>query len=495
MKIDFLKDSSKFFLFRVVVSIGWMASIIILTRLLEPDEYGTFILLNSIILLSSIFTTTWISASILRFTIEYKSKNLENIFRKKMLIIALKTIFFFSLLAMIVLFFVKFKTLPHSTILVSFFWFILQSFFVVLLSFLRALREVNRYGFYNTWQILGGLLLGILFLMIFKTNKDELFFLILGYVFALIIGLPFLYREVIQFTTSHEQDKYITITDYELSFFFNYGIGVTIINLCSQSLSQLDRLFITRYHGVYKSGIYSASYTIAEQSIFAIVSIFSMASAPIIYSLWQKQNNQDIADYFSNILRYYFLIITPIALFIITMYNEIGDFFLDDAYIPAFNIIPIVTIGAVLVGYATIYTDILTASKKPHTLMLCYILALIANIIGNFLWIPKTPFFGASISSLISYFILLLTVIFFSRKEFKWQMELKLIFKICLIAVSIYLFFMPILPLIHGIPLLTQLIFIGLSEFMIFLALIFIFKLLSIKEIKQMFSKGKFQTR
>ena len=375
------------------------------------------------------------------------------------------------------------------TILVSVLWYILQSLFVVLLSFFRALREVNRYGFYNAWQILGGLLLGILSLMIFKTHHDGLFFLILGYVFALLIGLPFLYREVIQHTTSPEQKDSTIITKKEVSFFFNYGIGVTIINLCSQSLSQLDKLFITSYHGVYKSGIYSASYCIAEQSIFAIVSIFSMVSAPIIYSLWQKGNKQDIADYFSNILRYYFLIITPLALFMILMYNEIGGFFLDDAFIPAFNIIPIVTIGAVLVGYATIYTDILTATKKPHTLMLCYIFALAANIIGNFLWIPKTPFLGASFSTLISYFILLLAVTFYSRKEFRWEIELKLILKICLISIGIYIFFMPILPLVHRVPILPKLILVGLAEAILFFLLVFIFNLVSIKEIKQMFSK------
>ena len=63
----------------------------------------------------------------------------------------------------------------------------------------------------------------------------------MGYVVALIIGLPFLYREVIQFTTSHEQENLITITKQELSYFLNYGLGVTIINLCSQGLSQIDR--------------------------------------------------------------------------------------------------------------------------------------------------------------------------------------------------------------------------------------------------------------
>ncbi len=495
MKIDFLKDSGKFFLFRVVVSLGWIGSLIILTRLLAPDEYGTFVLLNSIILLSSILSTTWISASILRFAIEYKYKHLENIFRKKMIIIAVKNIIIFSILALIALFLGKFKILSPLTILVSVLWYILQSLFVVLLSFLRAFREVNRYGFYNAWQILGGLLLGILSLLIFRTHNNALFFLILGYVFALLIGLPFLYREVIKHTTSNEHENSTTITKSDVSVFFNYGLGVTIINLCSQSISQLDKLFITSYHGVYKSGIYSASYSIAEQSIFAIVSIFSMASAPIIYSLWQKGNKQDLADYFSNILRYYFLIITPLALFIVLMYNEIGGLLLDDAFISAFNIIPIVTIGAVLVGYATIYTDILTATKKPHTLMLCYIFAIAANIIGNFLWIPKTPFFGASFSTLISYFILLLAVTFYSRKEFRWKIELKLILKICLISIGIYLFFMPILPLVHGMPLLPQLMLVGLSETIIFLSLIFIFKLISIREIKQIFSKEKFQSR
>ena len=488
MKIDFLKDSSKFLFFRVLVSLGWMVSIVFLTRLLEPDEYGTFVLLNSMILLSSIFSTTWISASVLRFTIEYK--DLGNIFRKKMVIIALKNILIFSIVALVALFFANFKIFSTSTILVSVLWYILQSLFVVLLSFFRALREVNRYGFYNTWQVLGGLIIGILSLLIFKTHTDRLFILIVGYVFALLIGLPFLYREVIQHTTSLEQKSTTTITKKELFLFFHYGLGVTIINLCSQSISQLDKLFITSYHGVYISGIYSASYAIAEQSIFGIVSIFSMASAPIVYSLWEKGNNQDKVDYFSNILRYYLLIITPLSLFIILMHNEIGTFFLDDAFIPAFNIIPVVTIGAVLVGCATIYTDILTATKKPHTLMLCYIFALVANIIGNFLWIPRNPFFGASFSTLISYFILLLAVAFYSRKEFRWEIELKLILKICLISFSVYLFFMPLLPMLRSMPILIRLIIVGLTEAMLFLLLIFIFKLLSIKEIKLIFSKN-----
>jgi len=132
---------------------------------------------------------------------------------------------------------------------------------------------------------------------------------------------------------------------------------------------------------------------------------------------------------------------------------------------------------------------------KKKTKYLPYITgaAAIANVIFNFLLIPKFNMIGAAVSTLISYVIMAVSLYFVSQKFYKINYEIsKILFLI--ISVSIFISGFFILDM-HNLFLFFILdmhnLFLKLLIIVIFVCLIFLVKILRIENIKQIFVLSK----
>lgn len=431
----FLKDSKIFLLFRILTAVGWLISLYFLTSIFDPESYGIFFLINTLILLTTNISSTWISASILRFFPETESKETKS-FTTQALILSLISSFFISLLIFLLYkFFNQRLPIQERVIIVGIAWFILNSLIVSSLTFLRSKRDITKYSILNFIHQVVSLLIGIILIIIVE---QDIFYLILGICTGNALTLLIIYHTKIKSNLT----RVFTISNVKATFevFFSFGVWATIINLFSIGLSHFDKFLIFQLLGEKKNGIYSALYQLSEQSIFSIISIFAFVSTPIIYKSWNN-NRAEVPFYLNQVLNLYVILVIPLLSISCIFYSEIGIYILGENYSSHFYLIPIITTAASFVGVTTIFTDVLTAEKKIISLAKCYFYAFLTNISLNLLLTNKLGLIGPAIVSAISYVLLLFIVLKESNKVINIRIGVSNILKTLGIGVFLTVFF------------------------------------------------------
>lgn len=421
MKTNFLKDSLVYFVFRLISALGWLLSLILLPKMLGPQNYGIFILIYSSIIIFSSLLTTWISSSILRFYNINDFILFSNYINNSLLIVLSFNILLFGLLFVLFStinfnFFGDFRSLQYYIIT----WFVLFNIYNSLINFYRASRKVVFFGFVNNIQIIGSLLV---FILISNYVNEKLFCLIISYISIYVFSILILVTNLIK---SYKID-FINLKNMNqtILLYLKYGIPLCLLGVFSQGISTCDRFFISHYWGNYKTGIYSATYSISEQLIFLVVSIFTTVSTPILYEMWSKKDEIfKISKYLNEIKKIYQIITLPILVLLYCFRIELVDVVYGKSYIYSALIIPFVSIGAYFVGLSTLYTDILTSTYRSYKLMFCYLIVVTCNFILNYLLIPWNLFYGASISTMITGIIMYFTIHTFTRKIVPWKIHL-----------------------------------------------------------------------
>ena len=70
-------------------------------------------------------------------------------------------------------------------------------------------------------------------------------------------------------------------------------------------------------------------------------------------------------------------------------------------------------------------TNFYKTYKKTHYVMFCTIISGLLNLGLNFLLIPKYGYVAAAVTTLLSYAVLMIMIIFISRKFFVWEFPFK----------------------------------------------------------------------
>lgn len=486
MIVNLLNDSIKLFLFKLVQAVGWLTFVVFLTRILLPSEYGLFWLIYSTILLGTIVSTSWITSSVLRFYDIYEKHMQINdivVFSLKIGFINTFLVIFLILVTSSVF---NLLLIPKSTFILTICWFIIYSIYSILITFLRPMRKIVVYGFFNMWQILGGCLIALLLINYFNQKINAI---IIGFILAQVSALYFLFKNI---KKNREVSEVFLKINYvkEAVVFWKYGYPIVILNIFSQGLSNADKYIITFFHGSNFAGIYSASYSLAEQSIFAIISVFSTVSIPIFFKLWNEGNTIEINLYLNNFLRFILLTTIPILIIICLIYKELASILIDSKFSAGFFVIPLASLGAFFVALSIIYTDILTASKQTSKLMLCYLFAFGVNTILNLILIPKFLLLGAVISSIFAYISLFAFVVFYSRKVLKWTFDWKLIKDSLLATMCTSVLSFILFEYICISNNLLRILFFSVFVCVVFYFISFLNKQLNLKEIKSYFSKS-----
>jgi O-antigen/teichoic acid export membrane protein len=147
------------------------------------------------------------------------------------------------------------------------------------------------------------------------------------------------------------------------------------------------------------------------------------------------------------------------------------------------EIVPIILFAYLLYG---IYINLMAGiyiEKKTKYLPLITGVAAFINIICNFLLIPSFDLMGAAIATLISYFVMMAGIYYYSQKYYKINYEVKKILIILFTAVAAYTVFL----LFFKFVFVNILIKILLVVF--FIILIFAFKILDLNTVRKILKR------
>jgi O-antigen/teichoic acid export membrane protein len=443
---ELVKDISKFLFFRVLLTLGWLISIAFTTRLLSTEEYGNYIIVFTSITIAVAISVGWISTSIIRFYSEYDLDGKLAILGKKVFRTAITSILIVSCILL------SFTVIPSKLVdpkleklaQIGILAFIALSTWNVFISYLRAKRLVVLYSFFNLWQNLGTMILGLLLVYYLNYKVDGM---IWGIIIGIFLFIPIIYYYSVVYNKNENISTLkISKSNVELgerkSGFVAYGLPIVLVNVCTISLSNLDKFFISFYQGSSFTGIYSACYAISEQSIFVITSLFSLTSIPILFRMWSEGKKNEVKLFQTQILRYYLAIAVPATIGLSVLAKPVIELLVDSKYSTGYVILPIVSLGAFFVGIANIYSEVLTLKKKTINLMLCYVLAFIVNIVSNFILVPVLGYMGAAYSTVITYIVLMIVVIYQANKFLKIKFptidSLKILFASAVMGLGVY---------------------------------------------------------
>jgi O-antigen/teichoic acid export membrane protein len=172
---------------------------------------------------------------------------------------------------------------------------------------------------------------------------------------------------------------------------------------------------------------------------------------PIISKLSKKKDSKKSNNLLSLSFKYSLFIAIPFILLMISFSKAGVLIFSSEKFIEATNFLPILAIGAVFLGVASLFIDCLYASCYPETstkiAFLLSILFLTFSLILTYLYSALGISYAYLISSIISFLVSFV----FVRKYLKFKIPVKPILKIIVSSLIMFAFLYLISPIAHDI--------------------------------------------
>ena len=247
-------------------------------------------------------------------------------------------------------------------------------------------------------------LLNILFLLVFR-------FGILGFLFACIIseGISLIFL----FFCSKGVSKFFKYRiDKELLKKMLVYSAPLILNSISWTIaSSLDKVMLSLMVSDDSVGLYASASKIPT-ILYTVGNLFSSAWT---ISAYLEVTKKDIVFY-SNVFNVYnFLIIFTSSVVLLVsrpfMYIYVGEAFRESS-----NYVPILVVASIFQSYSAFFGSIVQSGKKNSKMLISTLIAALLNIALNYILILNYGIYGACISTAISFLIIFILRLVFSRK-------------------------------------------------------------------------------
>lgn len=381
------------------------------TRLFTPEEYGDYALTMNTVSIFGIVSFGWLNQSNLRFYSKYKNTEFKKYISTS----------YFSLIGTLILsisliyIFTFGNLMPRSVgnhlglviaILIS------NSSLETLLSILRADRKAKMVSIIRVATSFLYLLISLIFIYIFNLGVSSLFL-------SIITGNLISSGIII---SQHNFIKFVHVKEFSWDLFkefYRYGVPVATILIFSWILMVSDQFILEYFKGNHEVGIYSATYNLASYPMSLVSTLIITAAFPIIIDTWENNFEDDTKTVISAIIRYYLIIAIPSLVGIIILSKEIM-LILGSAYSSGYIALPWICFGSIIYGLCIYVNKGFELKKNTKILAFLVGIAGISNIIMNIFLIPKYGYYGAAVSTSISYLIYLIIGIYSSKKDINW---------------------------------------------------------------------------
>jgi len=375
----------------LLVSFG---NIIVLTRLLDGDEYGRYATAIISIQFFHMLLLTWLEASMARYHARAEQENTIPTF--------IKTLYGYGALAAVgafILVIIGYLLLPIEPRLKTVLAFALGSTCFILFANLgheahKAAHRIGRFSRNYSLQIMIAFSVGITLIM--TTDLRELgpiFGIFTGIFFVWIVDLPYMLGKA-KGGKANKQD---------LKKYFVYGFPICISLVLSYALSSADVYIILGLMGDAAAGSYSAGYNLANRTVDILFVWIGMAITPVAVTAIEKisleESQRIMRDYCIALLFITLPAATGIALIAEPAGFILGESVREDAVL----IMPMIAFAAVLNGMISYYAQrAFMLSGKPMTFIWALIPPVFLNITLNFILIPKYGLMGAVYAGLFT---------------------------------------------------------------------------------------------
>lgn len=414
------------------------------TSYLATKEYGTVDLIQTYVTLLVPIITLELEMSIFRFLIDSRKseKETNKLISNNFFILGI-SLSIFSILYIIVS---SFVTIPYR-------WLILVDIIVCVLSgnFLQVARGFGKTLDYAISCILTGLttVISNIILICFVHMQAEgmiISMALANFICSLYLFIRLkLYSKINFKIVDFKQIK--EMYKYSLPLIPN-GISWWIVNVS-------DRSIISIVLGASANGLYAISNKFPT-IISSLTGVFNLS--------WSESaalhiNSSDRDEFFSDITNTILRLFMALGVGMLACMPFVFPILIDVKYNDAYNYIPFLVLGTVFNVAICLYSQVYLAKKLSKQVASTAIVGAIINILINVIFIKQIGLYAAAISTMISYFVMMVYRHFDLKKYVNIKIEKKLIIESIIIYTFTLLIYYQKSIILHAICLLIVYIY------------------------------------
>lgn len=383
-----------------------LLTIVIFTRLLTPEQYGHYALGYTVLSLVQTVLFTWNEAALARFwaadDIKGEAHNhLATIYRVWGILLI---------------------TLPIAAGLIYFLpindglrWAALAGVAALLPRTLeklfqerrRAAGEVRGAVALDIAQTGGAFILGVAFAWAGMGGAAPL----VGF------GLTALLCVVVVFRGEWAKSVGGHFNHERLRRYFAYGAPVSASLVLALVLSSTDRLLIATFLDEASVGVYHAGYSLANRTLDVVFIWLGAAGAPALIMALERGGPASMRAAAREQCSFMLLLTVPAAVGLAMVARPLADILVGpDLRVGAAQVTPWIAVSGFLGGMTTYYfSQTFTLGRRTAMLLAAMAVPAIANVILNFVLIPRFGLTGAMMATAISYGLGLVVSIILGR--------------------------------------------------------------------------------
>lgn len=395
-----------------------LLSLMLFTRLFQPDEYGVYTLLLSTVTIVTIIGAQWIVQALQRYRPQYQEQQRLPSFNRNLLRMLYAISLAFVVLAMpgyVVVRYFLHAYLPYFAPSFLLMW--TQALYMIGISLFQSDARVKDYRLFQVAAsvLKFGLSLAWLYGIEFSVSG-----LLWGAVAANLALLVPLYRKtgvLSKLTSSAEQDESVYMFFRK---FFSFGVPMIGWFLATSVLDACDRFFLELYRASEEVGIYAANYSLSASIVGVMTLPLMSAVHPIVMRAKSDGEVKLLIDKFSRI---YILLTAPIWAICVVYSNDICSVLLGDRFAEGSFILPVLVLGF-SVWYCSFIGHKGYEYKQKTKVMFGFIsFSALINIALNLVLIPRYGYAGAAYATLCGFLAYALCVYAYSGRYIPWTVS------------------------------------------------------------------------
>ena len=227
-----------------------------------------------------------------------------------------------------------------------------------------------------------------------------------------------------------------------LSSFFSFCLPLFPVSILHWVISLSDRYVIGFFNSVTDVATYSLCYMLSMVIMFFYAPFYTILS-PKLTTLWEAKQDDALQKilYFSN--KVPFLISVPSVIGLGILSPEILKLITGVDIVDAYILTPIICTGYLFFYVGCYYREVFILVKKTQYSTRGYMISAATNIVGNIALVPLIGILGASLVTMLTFFVLMLYFMKVSRRfyyiDLRWDFFWKSIWASTIMGGSVFL--------------------------------------------------------
>jgi O-antigen/teichoic acid export membrane protein len=369
-----------------------LATLFAYTRLLTPQDYGNYAIAVSAATVIGVLLFDWQRLFIARWISKHKGdsnelwKQATRIFTHTSVICLVIGVLFALLFS---------NQLKPALVFICALLAISTQWSEFVMTYLAAELKPRSYGLIRA--VRGGVALGIGVVLIYAGCGGE------GALVGLICG-GFLAVAIVQ----PSGRRFPTIAAPKTMLVreqLQYGLPIIASLPLLLVVHVSDRFFLQAFNGASAVGLYSASYDLTQYTIALAIAVVQVAAYPLVFKVFESQGSVAAMRQFSLNAELTVAVCIGSAGFLYVLREPIAGAALGKAYQEvAVLLMPWIAVAAALNGLrSTLFEVPFHLAAKTKSLVWIGGIAALANLLLNFLLIPKHGLLGAAIATVAAF--------------------------------------------------------------------------------------------